>query len=76
MAVTPDGKRAVSASYDQTLKVWDLATGAVVATFTAEAPVASCAVGPDDLSIIAGDSLGRVHFLRLENPEAEPSTVL
>ena len=27
VAVTPDGKRAVSASADQTLKVWDLASG-------------------------------------------------
>ncbi len=24
VAVTPDGKRAVSASWDQTLKVWEL----------------------------------------------------
>ena len=28
VAVTPDGKRAVSASWDKTLKVWDLETGA------------------------------------------------
>ena len=27
VAVTPDGKRAVSASDDETLKVWDLDTG-------------------------------------------------
>ena len=28
----PDGRRAVSASYDGTLKVWDVATGKCVAT--------------------------------------------
>jgi WD40 repeat protein len=65
-AVTPDGKRAVSASMDQTLKVWDLETGKVVAAFTADAPLLSCAVGPDGRGIVAGDGLGRVHFLSLE----------
>ena len=28
----PDGRRVVSASYDKTLKVWDVATGKCVAT--------------------------------------------
>ena len=32
VALTPDGQRAVSASNDRTLKVWDLATGAVLRT--------------------------------------------
>ena len=32
VAVTPDGRQAISASGDQTLKVWDLATGAEVRT--------------------------------------------
>jgi hypothetical protein len=33
VAISPDGQRAVSASGDRTLKVWDLATGRCVATF-------------------------------------------
>ena len=32
MAVTADGKRAVSASWDKTLKVWDLETGRALRT--------------------------------------------
>ena len=32
VAMTPDGKRAVSASDDTTLKVWDLATGTLLPT--------------------------------------------
>jgi WD40 repeat protein len=67
VAVTPDGRRAVSASGDKTLKVWDLVNGAVIATFTADGPVLSCTVGPDGVSIVAGDALEGVHFLRLEN---------
>ncbi|HEY0479709.1 MAG TPA: AAA family ATPase, partial [Kofleriaceae bacterium] len=31
-AVTPDGRRVVSASWDKNLKIWDLATGGVLAT--------------------------------------------
>lgn len=34
MAIAPDGKQAVSASDDKTLKLWDLATGSEVATLT------------------------------------------
>ena len=36
VAVTPDGRRAVSASSDQTLRVWDLESGKEIATFTGE----------------------------------------
>src|SRR5262249_23827192 len=32
VAVTPDGRRAVSASFDDTLKVWDLDSGAEIRT--------------------------------------------
>ena len=32
VAVSPDGRRVVSASWDTTLKVWDVATGECVAT--------------------------------------------
>jgi len=67
VAVTPDGRKAVSASWDQTLKVWDLERGEVVATFTGEGPIVCCTIGPDGVTIVAGDSSGRVHFLRLEN---------
>ena len=37
VAVTPDGRRAISASDDQTLRVWDLDTGKTVRTLQGHA---------------------------------------
>ena len=65
LAVTPDGRRAVSASYDCTLRVWDLASGAEITAFSGESQMFRCAFAPDGRTIVAGDDLGRVHFLRL-----------
>src|ERR1035437_2630122 len=57
VAVTPDGKRAVSASRDHTLKVWDLDTGLVIATFHCDGSAQCCAF-VDDHRIVAGDGGG------------------
>jgi WD40 repeat protein len=71
------GLRAVSGSYDQTLKVWDISTGLnaglesgeAIASFSAEGALWACAVAPDGVTIVAGDIMGRVHILRLEGVE-------
>ena len=48
VAVTPDGKRAVSASGDNTLKVWDLETGRLLRTLEGHSSyVSGVAVTPD-----------------------------
>jgi len=75
VAITPDGRHAVSASSDSTLRVWDLESLGEIATFTGESPMWSCcAVEPDGrTTIVAGDESGRVHFLRLvEADETKP----
>ena len=45
VAVTPDGKRAVSASSDHTLKVWDLDAGRVLRTLKGHSSPVSCRGG-------------------------------
>src|SRR6516162_3661401 len=48
VAITPDGTRAVSASDDQTLRVWDLATGKSLASLAGHTNmVLGVAVTPD-----------------------------
>jgi WD40 repeat protein len=63
--VTADGERAVSASSDKTLKVWELEAGLPIATFHCDAP-AYCCASADVRCIVAGDTGGRVYFLALE----------
>ena len=72
VVLADDDRKAVSVSEDATIRVWDLANGDLIATFTCESPLR--AVGAtmindnnlDVLTIIAGEDSGRVHVLRLE----------
>ncbi len=66
VAITPDGRRVVSASEDNTLKVWDLETGALICTFNCDGRVECVAVAPDGRTFVAGDAGGQVYVLRLE----------
>jgi len=55
VAVTPDGKQAISASRDKTLKVWDLATGEQRLTLNGHSDtVFAVAVTPDGKQAISG----------------------
>jgi len=65
VALTFDGRLAVSGSWDYTLRVWNLKDGREVVTFTIDGNV-TCVAAHDNRTIAAGDSFGRVHFLRLE----------
>jgi WD40 repeat protein len=62
--ITPDGRHAVSASRDNTLRVWDLESGKELALLTADSPTISCAVSLDGRTIVAGDVIGKMHILK------------
>jgi WD40 repeat protein len=66
VAITSDGHHIISGSDDNTLKIWNLATREVIATFFGDGSINCFAASPDGKTILAGDSAGRVHFLRLE----------
>ncbi|ERT04088.1 WD domain, G-beta repeat protein [Lyngbya aestuarii BL J] len=66
VAISPDGSKVVSASSDKTVKVWDLNTGKEMITFIGDSDFNCCAISPDNQTIVAGDSSGILHFLRIE----------
>ncbi|MGK3969538.1 AAA family ATPase [Sorangium sp. So ce118] len=56
-AVSPDGQRIVSASWDRTLKVWDLASGKLLSTLEGHSGwVNACAVSPDGQRIVSAST--------------------
>jgi len=60
VAVTPDGWQALSRSADNTLKVWELASGENWALFANDAPINRLALSSDGRWLACGDSVGRV----------------
>jgi len=66
---SPDGQRIVSASSDETLKLWDVSTGAVLATLKGHTGgVNGCAFSPDGQRIVSASSADRVRQLG-QHPE-------
>ena len=65
LVVTRDKTWETSVVYG-TLKILDVATRRLIASFTGDSQLNCCAVAPDGLTIVAGEASGRVHFLRLE----------
>jgi WD40 repeat protein len=69
VAITPDGKYAVSAANDKTLKVWDLEQGVIVSNFTGDSSFQTCYISPYGESIVADDFLGKMHFFSFEKSD-------
>jgi|GEM_PF-5776149 len=63
----PDGNSAVSASNDNTIEIWELENGEMIATFSADAEILSFSISPRRPILAASDRLGMIHFLELEN---------
>jgi WD40 repeat protein len=64
VAVSAGGQHIISASRDRTLRIWNLESGDLIATLTCDGAVYCCNFCNPTI-IIAGDNLGRLHFLSL-----------
>ena len=64
VALSADGKTAVSGSADWTLKVWDVEMGNCQTSFTGEARFHAVALNRT-MRLFAGDGAGCVHLLEL-----------
>ncbi|MEZ0227941.1 MAG: WD40 repeat domain-containing protein [Planctomycetota bacterium] len=61
------GGRAVSASSDETIRVWDLETGAQVGLWKQPASIDSVALSPDGRHVALGCGRGQVRLLALDD---------
>lgn len=74
VAFTPGGERAVSASNDRTVAIWDFDARKVLATFVLDSAVVAATIACDGKVVVAADHAGYVHFLRFENAlDLEPA---
>jgi WD40 repeat protein len=69
VSVTPDGRRAVSASHDKTLRVWDLHSGQCLTIYQAGDHVLFVTIAPLGDRIVCGTWHGQMHFLTPRNFE-------
>jgi eukaryotic-like serine/threonine-protein kinase len=75
MSVTfsPDGNRLLSASADQTIKIWDVSDGRETMAFWEEAPCLGAAFSPDGLRVASGSE---DHTIKLWSPAGQGARVL
>lgn len=70
VAVTTDGKKAVSSSWDKTLKVWDMETGEEIKTLTGHSDgVMGVCITPDGKKAVSASNDGTLKVWDLENTE-------
>ena len=60
VAVLPDGRRALSGSGDETLRLWDIESGAELARYVGDFDFAALAVMPGGGRVLTGNAIGQV----------------
>ena len=68
VAVSPDGRRVVSGSWDRTVSVWDLDSGRRLASLAFDSSIRSVVCHPDNRHIVVGDDGGNLYCLEYREP--------
>lgn len=69
-AISPDGKRLLSVGQDQSVRVWDLASGKSLATLYMSSQLQDCAWFPDSKRIVVVGNQGVAFFRYLDGTAA------
>ena len=59
-AISPDGKRVATVSYDNQLRIWDSETARVIRSISHPENIDAVAYTPDGLNILSGDGYGTI----------------
>jgi WD40 repeat protein len=71
VSVIPDAIQAISVAHDNSVRLWNLSSGACLASFTFDNPLTAGAISPNAKKVVVGDELGQIHFLDVENLVAD-----
>ncbi|KPJ64556.1 hypothetical protein AMJ44_12620 [candidate division WOR-1 bacterium DG_54_3] len=71
--ISDDGRWVISGSVDNTIRLWDLKGGKEIQRFDAENSILTGALESRKLRFAAGDQVGNVYFLKIENIKLGPA---
>jgi hypothetical protein len=74
-AFTLDGHLVLSASWDETLLLWDVASRREVVRFIADAPLNWCGFSSQGRQVVTGDQGYMVHLLTVMGLRDEPASL-
>ena len=76
LAFSSDGKMLASGGYDETVQLWDVATGEPITTFTGHTGgINALTFSPDNRTLAGGTTMGTVRFWNIKNGNLLPTRI-